>query len=178
MNARILVVEDERAIQLALSGQLSREGYDVTCAADGTQALACLEETAYDLVLTDLALGRGPDGLAVLRAAPGAAEWPETFDDLAATATAVAPNGDVYIAGEFFTSITFGTDPDALGPETTLQADAGDIFVALYDGIGRFKWAVKAGGPSQDHADDIVVDSKGNAYVAGCELPQYEVSSR
>jgi DNA-binding NtrC family response regulator len=69
VTARILVVEDERAIQLALSGLLRREGYDVTCAGDGEQALACLEETAYDLVLTDLALGRGPDGMAVLRAA-------------------------------------------------------------------------------------------------------------
>ena len=65
--ARILVVEDERAIQLALSGLLRREGYEVAVACTGGEAIAAIEATAFDLVLTDLALGRGPDGLEVLR---------------------------------------------------------------------------------------------------------------
>ena len=69
MNARILVVEDERAIQLALSGLLRRQGYDVDVAGTGEEAVAKLGETVYDLVLTDLALGRGISGMDVLRAA-------------------------------------------------------------------------------------------------------------
>ncbi len=67
MKPRILIVEDERAIQLALSGLLRREGYEVACADDGSEALATLRETPVDLVLTDLALGDGPSGLDVLR---------------------------------------------------------------------------------------------------------------
>jgi DNA-binding NtrC family response regulator len=67
MNARILIVEDERAIQLALSGLLRREGYEVACAGDGAQALALLAESPFDLLLTDLALGDGPSGMDVLR---------------------------------------------------------------------------------------------------------------
>ncbi len=67
MKARILVVEDERAIQLALSGLLRREGYEVEVAGDGTEAIAKLQEHPFDLVLTDLALGRGPSGMEVLR---------------------------------------------------------------------------------------------------------------
>ena len=59
MTARILVVEDERAIQIALSGLLSREGYDVEVAGSGDEAIAKLEVGAFDLVLTDLALGKG-----------------------------------------------------------------------------------------------------------------------
>jgi DNA-binding NtrC family response regulator len=72
MTARILVVEDEKAIQLALKGLLSKEGYDVTLAGSGDAALVELGEGVFDLVLTDLALGRGPDGLAVLRASKDA----------------------------------------------------------------------------------------------------------
>ncbi len=69
MKPRILVVEDERAIQLALSGLLRREGYEVACAGSGEAALSALAETPFDLVLTDLALGDGPSGMDVLRGA-------------------------------------------------------------------------------------------------------------
>jgi DNA-binding NtrC family response regulator len=69
VKPRILVVEDERAIQLALSGLLGRAGYDVSLAGSGDEALARLEESAFDLVLTDLALGQGASGMDVLRAA-------------------------------------------------------------------------------------------------------------
>ena len=69
MNPRILVVEDEAAIRLALSGLLRREGYDVEQAESGEPAIARLRADAFDLVLTDLALGAGPSGMDVLRAA-------------------------------------------------------------------------------------------------------------
>jgi len=67
--ARLLIVEDERAIQLALSGLFRRQGHEVSLADDGEAALARLRDEAFDLVLTDLALGRGPSGMEVLRAA-------------------------------------------------------------------------------------------------------------
>jgi DNA-binding NtrC family response regulator len=76
VSARILVVEDERAIQLALKGLLGREGYEVEVAGSGEEATAKVRETTFDLVLTDLALGRGASGMDVLRAAK--AERPET----------------------------------------------------------------------------------------------------
>jgi two-component system response regulator AtoC/two-component system nitrogen regulation response regulator NtrX len=69
MNARILVVEDERAIQLAIRGLLRRDGYEVQLADNGGAAIRKLEEGPVDLVLTDLALGQGPTGMDVLRAA-------------------------------------------------------------------------------------------------------------
>jgi two-component system response regulator AtoC len=76
MSARILVAEDERAIQLALSGLLRRQGYEVEQAFSGAEALAKIEEGTFDLVLTDLALGEGPGGMDVLRASKAA--QPET----------------------------------------------------------------------------------------------------
>ena len=69
MKPHLLVVEDERAIQIALAGLLGRAGYEVSIAANGADALAMLETGAYDLVLTDLALGNGPSGMEVLERA-------------------------------------------------------------------------------------------------------------
>jgi DNA-binding NtrC family response regulator len=69
MNSRILVVEDEHAIRLALKGLLGREGYSVELAEDGEVALEMLRAEAFDLVITDLALGRGCSGMDVLRVA-------------------------------------------------------------------------------------------------------------
>jgi DNA-binding NtrC family response regulator len=69
VKARILIVEDERAIQLALSGLLRREGYEVELASSGEEALSQLVASTFDLVLTDLALGRGASGMDVLKGA-------------------------------------------------------------------------------------------------------------
>ena len=69
MKPRVLVVEDERAIQLALSGLLTREGYVVETAGSGAAALARMAEVAFDCVLTDLSLGDGPSGMDVLKRA-------------------------------------------------------------------------------------------------------------
>jgi DNA-binding NtrC family response regulator len=68
MTPRILVVDDERAIQLALRGLLRREGYDVELAGTGDEAVERVSDGGFDLVLTDLVLGRGPSGMDVLRA--------------------------------------------------------------------------------------------------------------
>jgi len=69
MSSRILVVEDEHAIRLALKGLLGREGYDVELAEDGEVAVEMLRAEVFDLVVTDLALGRGCSGMDVLRVA-------------------------------------------------------------------------------------------------------------
>jgi DNA-binding NtrC family response regulator len=69
VTGRILVVEDEKAIQLALRGLLTREGYEVELADTGETAIERLGQELYDLVLTDLALGRGASGMDVLKSA-------------------------------------------------------------------------------------------------------------
>lgn len=52
-NRRILVVDDERAIQLLLSQALSFMGCEVTLAGNGLEALTHLSGGSFDLVLTD-----------------------------------------------------------------------------------------------------------------------------
>ncbi len=51
---RILIVDDELIARENLSRVLEREGYTVTSAASGEEALGMLESSAPDLVLTDL----------------------------------------------------------------------------------------------------------------------------
>jgi DNA-binding NtrC family response regulator len=66
VKPRVLIVDDERAIRLSLSGLLEREGYDVVAAATYDEAIAAIGG-GVDLVLTDLALGKGGGGLEILR---------------------------------------------------------------------------------------------------------------
>jgi two-component system, NtrC family, response regulator AtoC len=68
VTERVLIVEDERAIQLALSALFRKEGYEVSLAGDVPDARKLIEEGAYDLVITDLSLGGNESGMDVLRA--------------------------------------------------------------------------------------------------------------
>jgi CheY-like chemotaxis protein len=56
MNSRILVVEDERGQREALAEVLSRLGYEVQCAANGSEALELMRhaESLPGLILLDL----------------------------------------------------------------------------------------------------------------------------
>ncbi|HSZ68786.1 MAG TPA: response regulator transcription factor [Solirubrobacteraceae bacterium] len=63
---RILVVDDEPAVQHALSRALGLERYEVAQAADGQQALERLGADAYDAIVLDISMPR-IDGLEVCR---------------------------------------------------------------------------------------------------------------
>jgi type IV pilus assembly protein PilB len=64
--SRILVVDDDQALRELLEETLRSEGYDVTTAANGQEALASVHRDHPDLVLTDLQM---PvlDGLELLK---------------------------------------------------------------------------------------------------------------
>lgn len=59
----ILIVEDHPFQHLYLQNLFSELGdFDLVCARDGEEALACLKQRDFDLVLTDL-LMPGMDGV-------------------------------------------------------------------------------------------------------------------
>jgi two-component system OmpR family response regulator len=66
MAARILVVEDDPNLLNALAYNLGREGYEVTTAADGEQALEVARREKPDLIVLDLMLPK-LSGLEVCR---------------------------------------------------------------------------------------------------------------
>ncbi|HEY8921133.1 MAG TPA: response regulator transcription factor [Candidatus Limnocylindria bacterium] len=66
MKQRILVVEDDRTLRMALVFNLEREGYEVRSAVDGEQGLAAARDGRLDLIVLDLMLP-AMSGLEVLR---------------------------------------------------------------------------------------------------------------
>ena len=65
--SQILIVEDDRKMRLALREIMTKEGYSVDTVETGEAALGRVEETSYDLVITDLKLP-GIDGMSLLKA--------------------------------------------------------------------------------------------------------------
>jgi two-component system alkaline phosphatase synthesis response regulator PhoP len=61
---KILFVEDDLSLQKSISYILEEEGFDVTCAATGEEALELARKTGPDLILLDLVLP-GMDGFGV-----------------------------------------------------------------------------------------------------------------
>jgi DNA-binding response OmpR family regulator len=65
-QARILLVDDEQAVQTLLTYPLRKEGYEVTGAMDGQEALDRFAEGRFDLVVLDVMLPK-LDGIEVCR---------------------------------------------------------------------------------------------------------------
>ena len=65
-DAAILIVDDDASILRMLARTFGAEGYDVSVAAGGGEALAALERSVPELVVLDVAMP-GLDGLAVCR---------------------------------------------------------------------------------------------------------------
>src|SRR6266568_283805 len=65
MQGRVLVVDDEKAMVLALKGLLGKEGYHVETAGSGEEALRRIETGSFHVVITDLSMN-GVGGMQVL----------------------------------------------------------------------------------------------------------------
>ncbi|MBM3327249.1 MAG: response regulator [Calditrichaeota bacterium] len=55
--AKVLVIDDEQSVTMAITALLQNEGYDVDSALSGAEGLQIFRERQHDLVLTDLRLG-------------------------------------------------------------------------------------------------------------------------
>jgi CheY-like chemotaxis protein/anti-anti-sigma regulatory factor len=62
---RVLVVDDEESVRITTAAILEQEGYEVSTAESGREALASAAHAHYDLVLTDLRMD-DMDGLTLL----------------------------------------------------------------------------------------------------------------
>lgn len=64
---KILIVDDEQAIRDALGRKLRREGFDVAVCGDGLEGLRTFHAEHPDLVILDIVMPGGMDGLTVCR---------------------------------------------------------------------------------------------------------------
>lgn len=74
-RGRILLVDDERGFVKGLKASLEGEGYQVTCAYDGQEAVDIFRRGQFQLVLLDVMLP-GTDGFGVLRVIRSESEVP------------------------------------------------------------------------------------------------------
>jgi len=66
VKKKILVIEDDRDISELISYNLGREGYDIACLYDGSQAVDFVNKRKPDLILLDLMLPE-VDGIEICR---------------------------------------------------------------------------------------------------------------
>src|SRR3954467_2451653 len=77
-GARVLIVEDDKTQRDLLARVFSRDGFVVSTASDGTEALRLLDDTTPDLLVLDLMLPwvNGIEILATVRRHPRLARVP------------------------------------------------------------------------------------------------------
>jgi DNA-binding response OmpR family regulator len=73
---KVLIVEDEQAIREALGRKLRRDGFEVALSADGLQGLRAFHAERPDLVVLDIVMPGGMDGLTVCRRIREVADTP------------------------------------------------------------------------------------------------------
>lgn len=66
-NTFVLVVDDEGAIRYSVGKTLQRAGYNVREAASGEEALEFMRSQTFDVVLTDIRMPPGLDGIELIR---------------------------------------------------------------------------------------------------------------
>jgi hypothetical protein len=79
-----------------------------------------------------------------------------------ATDVAVSTRGRVYLTG-----VTSSSDFPTLAPVQRSLAGGEDAFVSVLSASLRFRFSTFLGGPNNEGAPSIAVDSQGDAYVAG-----------
>ncbi|MCL4247444.1 MAG: response regulator transcription factor [Anaerolineae bacterium] len=76
MSAKIMIVDDEQAIREALGRKLTRDGYEVFLCENGREALLTFHEQRPDLMILDIVMPDGIDGLTVCRRVREVADTP------------------------------------------------------------------------------------------------------
>lgn len=97
MTRKILIVEDNEMNRDMLSRRLRKQGFSICMAVDGEDALAATPREMPDLILMDIGLGDGIDGMETtrrLKADPRTAAIPV----IALTAHALASDRDRCLA--------------------------------------------------------------------------------
>ena len=63
MKEQILIIEDDEAFRKTLTNLLKKEGYSVTGVSDGFQAIELAKKRLFELIVADVRLPKGMDGI-------------------------------------------------------------------------------------------------------------------
>lgn len=98
-NLRVLLVDDDEVARLGLTMILEQSGFEVTCAANVSEALKYISTSWYDVLLSDLHMPGAGDGLTVVSAMKHANPAAATlllsaFPEMTAAAQAILQQAD------------------------------------------------------------------------------------
>ncbi len=110
-RVRILVVDDELVIRESLAGWLRRDGYHISTAESGEDAMDRLKQESFDILLLDIQLG-GISGMEVLSHVK---EEYSDIDVIMITAFGSIPSAVQAMKSHAFDYILKPFDPDELG---------------------------------------------------------------
>lgn len=117
-SRRVLLVEDEPLVLRSTADLLADGGYEVAEAAAYDDALAAIEASPdTSILVTDINLAGGPDGIALARSV--AERWPHIR--IVIVSGAVRPDG-----GDYPEKAIFFTKPYAPGALLTIVKDSSD----------------------------------------------------
>jgi len=157
----ILVVDDEKGIRDFLEITLRKEGYAVTLASNGEEAIALCQERSFDIILADIRMPKG-DGQMVLKQVKKI--WPETiiilitaYGSLESAVEAMKEGAYDYLSKPFDVNEVKALLKNALrsrdlkrerpGKEETVKGDRFDNIVSISPEMRRvFSLIPKAGG--------------------------------
>lgn len=74
-------------------------------------------------------------------------------------------NNNVYVGGNFYHKVDFDPSPDTFFLSGEFKGK--EIFIAKYDSVGKFSWAIGFGGIVDDNLFDFALDTGGNIYATG-----------
>lgn len=104
-NEHILVVDDDARVRQMLVRYFEDEGYRITAVAGGQAMRDCLQKTAVDIILLDLVLPGGEDGLGLAREIRSRSDVPIIMltgrDDVVDRIVGLEVGADDYIAKPF-----------------------------------------------------------------------------
>ena len=129
----ILVVDDESGIRAVLTAMLVRGGFSVTPAASGDEAFRLLARKRFDCVVSDLAMGSGMNGMALLRIVRE--RFPAVpfvmitaFSTVEVAASAMREGAYDFIRKPFRMDDLFSVCRGALHHQRVLSGGSGDVF--------------------------------------------------
>ena len=126
---RILVIDDEEKLRKLLAQTLTLEGYHVRTAVDVKSALASLEETVVQVVISDVKL---PDGNGVALTQTLNERYPAT-EIIVLTAFGTIQDGVQAIRNGAFGYLVKGDDNDKIIPMVSQAADKAQLQFKVLD---------------------------------------------